>query len=65
MCRKKDMPKAKVSEELCIGCGTCESMCPKVFKLENGKSHVIAEDCIECDCKEVADSCPTGAISVE
>ena len=59
------MPKVKVSEELCIGCGTCESLCPKVFKLENGKSKVISEDCAECNCQEVASSCPVNAISVE
>lgn len=57
------MPKAKVNEELCIGCGTCESLCPKVFRVENGKSKVISEDCGECNCQEVIDSCPVSAIS--
>jgi ferredoxin len=59
------MPKAKVNEELCIGCGTCESLCPNVFKLEDGKSKVIAEDCGDCDCQEVIGSCPVNAISME
>lgn len=59
------MPKAKVNEELCIGCGTCESLCPNVFKLENGKSKVIADDCVDCDCQEVIGSCPVSAISME
>ena len=59
------MPKANVNEELCIGCGTCESLCPKVFRIENGKSKVIAEDCGDCDCQEAADSCPTSAITVD
>lgn len=57
------MSKAKVNEEVCIGCGTCESLCPKVFKVENGKSKVISEDCGECNCQEVIDSCPVSAIS--
>jgi ferredoxin len=59
------MAKAKVNEEICIGCGTCESMCPEVFKVEDGKSHVISEDCGDCDCQSVVDSCPVSAISME
>lgn len=59
------MPKPEVNQELCIGCGTCESMCPNVFKVEDGKSHVIAEDCQDCDCKAVVGSCPVNAISLE
>lgn len=53
-----------VDEEKCIGCGMCVSVCPEVFKLENGKSHVIkskknpAPNCV----KEAAESCPVGAI---
>ncbi|KKP79441.1 MAG: ferredoxin [Candidatus Moranbacteria bacterium RIFOXYA12_FULL_35_19] len=59
------MSKAKVNQELCIGCGTCESLCPKVFKIENGKSQVISEDCVDCNCQEVIESCPVSAISME
>lgn len=59
------MSKVTVNEDLCIGCGTCESLCSTVFKIENGKSHVISNECGECDCQEVADSCPVSAISVE
>ena len=59
------MSKAKVNEELCIGCGTCESLCPEVFKIEDGKSKVISEECGDCDCQSVIDSCPVSAISME
>lgn len=59
------MAKAKVNQDLCIGCGTCESMCPNVFKVEEGKSHVIADECGDCDCQAVVNSCPVSAISVE
>lgn len=59
------MPKPKVNEEICIGCGTCESICSNVFRIEDGKSHVIAEDCDGCNCQETIDSCPVGAISIE
>lgn len=59
------MAKPKINEELCIGCGTCEALCPNLFKVENGKSRVIASDCGDCNCQEAMDSCPTGAISLE
>lgn len=59
------MAKPKINEELCIGCGTCEALCPNLFKIENGKSLVIALDCGDCNCHEAMDSCPVGAISLE
>lgn len=60
------MAKPKVNEDLCIGCGTCAQLCGNVFKIgENGKSQVIADDCGECNCQEVIDSCPVSAISME
>jgi ferredoxin len=59
------MSKIKVNEELCIGCGACESICPNVFKLEDGKSKVIASECGSCNCKDVVSSCPVNAIEVE
>jgi len=59
------MPKVKVNKDLCIGCGTCESLCPNVFKMgDDNKSVVIKEECGEdCNCQEVIDSCPATAIS--
>jgi ferredoxin len=59
------MTKVKVNEEMCIGCGTCESLCSTVFKIEDGKSKVISEECGDCDCQSVIDSCPVSAISME
>ncbi|HLN18779.1 MAG TPA: ferredoxin [Patescibacteria group bacterium] len=59
------MAEIKVNEELCIGCGTCESLCSKVFKIEDGKSKVISQDSTECNIQEVAESCPVSAISVQ
>lgn len=63
----KYMAKPIVSKDLCIGCGACESMCPQMFKIEDGKSHVIGEDCENagCDCTEAVTICPVSAISIE
>lgn len=58
------MAKPVVDTELCSGCGTCEALCPEVFQLEDEKSIVIS-GCDACDCQEVVDSCPEGAISLE
>lgn len=52
-----------VNRETCIGCGTCESICPEVFRLDpEGKSEVIGGSG-DCDIQFVIDSCPVGAIS--
>ena len=62
------MSKIKINEDLCIVCGTCEAMCPDVFKIENGKAKVYSENCKDCeDCKldEIVSSCPVNAITVE
>jgi ferredoxin len=54
-----------VDQDECIGCGTCEGICPEVFEVneETGTSQVInpeggPEDLIE----EAIDSCPVEAI---
>lgn len=36
--------KLKIDKEKCIGCGTCEALCPEVFKLEGNIAKVITED---------------------
>ncbi|MDD3678774.1 MAG: ferredoxin [Patescibacteria group bacterium] len=57
----------KVNLGLCIGCGTCESMCPDCFEInDDGKSHV-KENCSEscCDLGDIVTACPVAAITVE
>lgn len=56
-----------VDHALCTGCGTCEALCPKVFKLVDDKSTVIDENGCESAgcCEEAAESCPVEAISFE
>lgn len=54
-----------IDEDECIGCGSCEEICPEVFKLnpDTEKAEVIMpeggpEDLIE----EAMDSCPSSCI---
>lgn len=63
------MPRRVViDEEECIGCGTCQEICPDVFELDDEaqKAKVIMpeggpEDLIE----EAMESCPVSCISWE
>ncbi len=60
--------KPIIDKDLCIGCGLCESLCPAVFKLNDGKSNVLEgvdykvnKDCIQ----KAIENCPVQAISWE
>ena len=60
--------KVHIDEDECIGCGTCEKICPEVFKLDSdsGKAKVIKqeggpEDLID----EAIESCPVSCIKWE
>lgn len=61
------MAKPIVNQETCIGCGTCESICPAVFKMNDGKAAVIEADyeANQAEIKQAIDSCPVTAISLE
>jgi len=55
-----------VDEEKCIGCGSCEEICPAVFQLIDEKSKVIDPDACEfvgC-CEAAAENCPAEAITL-
>jgi len=53
----------KVNEELCIGCGTCQTICPEVFELDDKlKAQVINQTESSC-IKEAIEACPVDAIS--
>ncbi len=63
----KIMSKPIVNQETCIGCGTCESICPAVFKIGGGgKAEVQQADYEENKeaIQEAIDSCPVQAISL-
>ena len=59
------MRTVTLDQEECIGCGTCEELCPEVFRLnpDSEKAEVIKpkggdEDQIQ----EAIDSCPVDCI---
>jgi ferredoxin len=59
--------KVKVDQNICIGSGNCEASCPKIFKVVDGKSRVIADPIPkdQTDCaNEALNGCPAGAISI-
>ncbi len=60
--------KAKVDQDMCIGCALCTQICPEVFKMEDDKAVayvaiVPKED--EDACKEAAGERPVTAIIIE
>lgn len=69
------MAKIKIEREKCIGCGSCQALCPKYFELqEDGKSHIVGANKqdfeeLEVEKAECADqaaqACPVQCIHVE
>jgi len=69
------MAKIKLEREKCIGCGSCQALCPKYFELvDDGKSHIIGSEKKEIEELEVekiecaqaaAEACPVQCIHIE
>ncbi len=71
------MPKIKLEREKCIGCGSCQAVCPKFFALkEDGRSSVIGAqkdaagndelETAKTECAEsAAEACPVQCIYIK
>ena len=61
--------KFKVDQELCIGCGACEGVCPEVFEMRDDDIAYVIIDPVPAELEESAieaeESCPVEAISHE
>ena len=61
--------KLKVDENICIGCGACEAVCPECFRInEDGIAEVTVKAIPEekkDDAIEAKEGCPAGAIKEE
>ena len=57
----------KLDTNKCGGCGTCEAVCPKVFKLNQDtfKSEVLDSDSNAPCVQDAINMCPSQAISQE
>jgi len=65
---RMDLPMATptVDMDVCIGCGLCSDLCPRVFELRDDKAWVANPTaCDTCDCQQAVDSCPVSAISLK
>jgi ferredoxin len=57
--------KVVVDEDKCVGTGSCEQSCPKVFKVVGGISKVLVDVVPkeeEANAREAVEGCPMGAI---
>lgn len=54
-----------IDEDDCIGCGSCEEICPAIFKLDEDleKAAVIDPDSDDTECiEEAMGACPSSCI---
>ena len=61
------IPKFKIdyNKEACIGCGSCEAICPKNWTVKEGKAHPKQTKLEKLDCnEEAADACPVSCIKI-
>jgi len=61
--------KPYVDQDMCIGDGACEDLCPEVFQLgDDGLAHVINDDPPEelyGAIRDAAAACPVACIAIE
>ena len=60
--------KVRVDTDVCVGSGSCESLCPAVYDVGDDGVAVVKGDQVPADqedaCREAVESCPAGAIEI-
>lgn len=60
--------RGHVDKDICIGCGLCSDICPKVFRMDDdGKAAAVdteIPDDLMDSAKEAEQQCPVEAITV-
>ena len=59
--------KLRVDEDICIGCGACQAICPKVFDVD-GVAKVVVDEIseeVKDDAIDAMEGCPVAAIVEE
>jgi ferredoxin len=61
--------KVRVDAETCIGCATCEGICPEIFEMTDEDKAIAKVEEVppehEDACRDAAEQCPVEAILVE
>ncbi len=61
--------KAFVDKDVCIGCGACTGICPKIFEIDNDGLAIAIDSQISPELEELTveacEGCPVDAITVE
>lgn len=56
----------KVNQDVCIGCGACQAVCPEVFQInDEGLATTIVDEInnkVKDDAMDAKEGCPVGAI---
>ena len=60
--------KARVNEDLCVGCELCVATCPGIFSINSeGKAYTVEETVNsewESLCRKAEEECPVDAIEI-
>lgn len=59
--------KLRVDEDICIGCGACQAICPEVFDVDGTAKVIVDEikDEVKDDAVDAMEGCPVAAIVEE
>lgn len=60
--------KVNINKDVCVGCRSCQDICPRVFQIENDLAKVsdgaVPKE-VQGDCYEALENCPVEAITME